>query len=260
MKALDLRGKTAVVTGGTSQIGRGIVRGLAQCGANVAISYLTQQAYAESLKKEIEADWGISATTCRADITNIDSVKAMKAHINEALGAVDIVVNNAVIEYEWKSILEQDIEDFNSQYQSCVLQAVVMSKAFVPDMIARSYGRVIAINTECSMQMLPYQSAYVAGKRGMDGIYKVLAKEVGQYGITVNQVAPGWIITDKCRDADGTEANIMQDFPYIDRVPMKRRGTEADIADAVCFLASDLAGFITGVFLPVAGGNVMPCI
>ena len=94
----------------------------------------------------------------------------------------------------------------------------------------------------------------------MDGVYKVLAKEVGQYGITVNQVAPGWIITDNCRETDGTEANIVQDFPYIDRVPLKRRGTEADIANAVCFLASDLAGFITGVYLPVAGGNVMPCI
>ena len=260
MKKLDLKGKTAVVTGGASQIGRGIVRGLAQCGANVAIIYFTQKDFAESLKKEVEADWGVQATACRADITDLQSVKAMKKHIDDTLGAVDIIVNNAVVEYEWKSVLEQSVGDFRSQYQSCVLQAVLMAKAFVPDMIERCYGRVIAINTECAMQMFPYQSAYVSGKRGMDGVYKVLAREVGKYGITVNQVAPGWTITDNCREIDGTEANTMQDFPYIDRVPLKRRGTEADIANTVCFLASDLAGFITGVFLPVTGGNVMPCI
>ena len=166
MKALDLKGKTAVVTGGAGQIGRGIVRGLAQCGANVAISYYTQQTYAESLKKEIEADWGVSATTCRADITDIDSIKAMKAHVNDVLGVVDIIVNNAVVEYEWKSVLEQSVEDFDSQYRSCVLQAVLMTKVFVPDMIERRFGRVIAINTECAMQMFPCQSAYVAGSAG----------------------------------------------------------------------------------------------
>ncbi|MEM5770344.1 MAG: SDR family oxidoreductase [Bacillota bacterium] len=260
MKTLDLKGKTAVVTGGASQIGRGIVRGLAQCGANVAITYFTQKDFAESLKKEIETDWGIRATACRADVTDLESVKAMKKHINDTLGDVDIIVNNAVVEYEWKSVLEQSVEDFYSQYQSCVLQAVLMAKAFVPDMIGRRYGRVIAINTGCAMQMLPYQSAYVSGKRGMDGVCKVLAREVGEYGITVNQVAPGWTITDNCRETDGTEANTMQDFPYIESVPLRRRGTEVDIVNAVCFLASDLAGFITGVYLPVTGGNVMPCI
>ncbi|MCL2035729.1 MAG: SDR family oxidoreductase [Oscillospiraceae bacterium] len=135
-----------------------------------------------------------------------------------------------------------------------------MAKAFVPDMIAKNYGRVIAINTECAMQMFPYQSAYVAGKRGMDGFYKVLAREVGEHNITVNQVAPGWIISDRFRDADGTEKNHGQDFQYIGRVPMKRRGTDDEVADAVCFLASNLAGFITGAYLPVCGGNVMPSI
>ena len=135
-----------------------------------------------------------------------------------------------------------------------------MAKAFVPDMIDRNYGRVIGINTECAMQMFEFQSAYVAGKRGMDGVYKSLAKEVGKNNITVNQVAPGWMISDRFRDADGSETNLGQDYAYIDRVPMGRRGTDLDIANAVCFLASDLAGFITGVYFPVCGGNVMPCI
>jgi 3-oxoacyl-[acyl-carrier protein] reductase len=137
---------------------------------------------------------------------------------------------------------------------------VYMAKAFVPDMIKQNYGRVIGINTECTMQNFITQSAYVSGKRGMDGVLRVLAREVGQYNITVNQVAPGWTISDGCRNADGSEANANQDFPYIERVPLRRRGTDTDIANAVCFLASDLAGFITGVYLPVSGGNVMTCI
>ncbi|MPN52173.1 3-oxoacyl-[acyl-carrier-protein] reductase FabG [bioreactor metagenome] len=105
------------------------------------------------------------------------------------------------------------------------------------------------------MQCFPGQSAYVAGKRGMDGVYRILAKEVGEYGITVNQVAPGWIFSDRER----ASGSLDTDNAYASKVPLKRRGTDTDIANAVIFLASDLAGYIHGVYLPVCGGNVMPC-
>jgi 3-oxoacyl-[acyl-carrier protein] reductase len=259
MKTINLKNRTAIVTGGTGQLGRTMVRSLAECGANVAVCYHSGQDYADDLVNEVKK-LGVEAIAVKADVTDHNSIALMKKEVGEQLGIVDIIVNNAVIQYDWKTVLEQDIEDYVSQFKSCVLQSVLMSKAFVPDMIQQRYGRVIGINTECAMQTFPYQSAYVSGKRGMDGVYRVLAKEVGPYNITVNQVAPGWIISDNCRDADGTEANIRQDFPYIDRVPMARRGTDEDIANCVCFLASDLAGFITGVYLPVCGGNVMPCI
>jgi len=260
MKVIDLKGKTAVVTGGTGQLGRAMCRGLADCGANVVIGYHSQKAFAEELKSTIEQDYAVKALAAELDVTDLDSILAMKKVVNEKLGGMSIIVNSAVITYNWQKILDQDIESYEGQFRSSVLQAVLMAKAFVPDMIEQNYGRVIAINTECAMQMLPYQSAYVSGKRGMDGIYKVLAKEVGEYNITVNEVAPGWTISDNCRETDGTETNTQQDFPYISTVPMNRRGTDDEIADAVCFLASDLASFITGVYLPVAGGNVMPCI
>lgn len=260
MKAIDLTGKTAVVTGGTGQLGRAMCRGLADCGANVVIGYYSQKKFAEELKVSLEQTYGVKSMAVNIDVADRDSILRMKAEVNKALGVVSILVNSAVISYDWQKVLDQDIESYEGQFRSSVLQAVLMAKAFVPDMIEQKYGRIIAINTECSMQMLPYQSAYVSGKRGMDGVYKVLAKEVGAYNITVNQVAPGWTISDSCRDADGSEMNTKQDYPYISTVPMGRRGTDDEIADAVCFLASDLAGFITGVYLPVAGGNVMPCI
>lgn len=260
IKIIDLRNKVAVVTGGAGQLGRTMVRTLAECGADVAISYYSQEEYANVLKSEVEKTYGVKALAVKADVTDFDSVMAMKKEVNNALGTADIIVNNSVVKYDWKTVLDQDIEDYESQFKSCVLQAVLMAKAFVPDMKEKRYGRVIGINTECSMQLFPYQSAYVSGKRGMDGVYKVLAKEVGSYNITVNEVAPGWTKSDCCRETDGTERNRGQDFAYIERVPMGRRGTDQEIANCVCFLASDLACFITGVYLPVCGGNVMPCI
>jgi 3-oxoacyl-[acyl-carrier protein] reductase len=136
-----------------------------------------------------------------------------------------------------------------------VLHNVLMAKAFVPAMVARGRGRVIAISTECAMQNAPSQSAYVSGKRGMDGVLRVLAKEVGRHNITVNQVAPGWTVSDRDRAA-GTEVQEA----YAAGVPLHRRGTDQEIANVVAFLASDLASFITGAYIPVCGGNVMPAI
>jgi 3-oxoacyl-[acyl-carrier protein] reductase len=260
MKSIDLSGKVAIVTGGAGQLGRAMVRALAECGADVVVCYYSQERMAGQLKSEIENTYGIRAMAVQADVTDLDSILAMKKKVNDTLGTVDIIVNNAVQFYDWKTVLDQDIKDYETTFRTTVVQGVLMAQAFVPDMKKQHFGRVIGINTECSMQMFPYQSAYASGKRGMDAIYRVLAKEVGADNITVNQVAPGWMISDRSRDADGSEHNIHQDFPYIERVPMGHRGTDEDIANSVCFLASDLAKFITGVFLPVCGGNVMTCI
>ncbi len=260
MMKIDLTGKNAVVTGATGQLGRTMVRSLAECGANVAICYYRNENFAGELKSEIEDKYKVKAAAVRADVTDLDSILAMRDEVRGSLGAADIIVNNAVIQYKWTSVIDQAAEDYESQFRSSVLHNVFMAKAFVPDMKERKYGRVIGINTECTIQCFTTQSAYVSGKRGMDGVLRILAKEAAPYNVTVNQVAPGWTISDNCRHPDGTERNINQDFPYIDRVPMGRRGTDQEIANAVCFLASDLAGFITGAFLPVCGGNVMTCV
>jgi len=258
---IDLTNRTAVVTGATGELGRTMIRSLAECGANIAVCYYNKKDFAEKLKNEIVKKYHVNAIAVFADVTSLDSIMAMKNEALKNLGVTDIIVNNAVIGVDgWTSVLEQAPQDYESQFKSSVMHNVYMAKAFVPDMIKQNYGRVIGINTECAMQNFMTQSAYVSGKRGMDGVLRVLAQEVGQYNITVNQVAPGWTISDSCRNPDGSESNTNQDFPYIERVPMKRRGTDTEIANAVCFLASDLAGFITGIYLPVCGGNVMPCI
>lgn len=251
---IDLENRNVLVTGASGQLGRVMVRTLAACGANVVIHYQRNEAKALELQQEVK-ELGRHAMVVQADVTRLDDVLRMRDDIHASLGKLDIVVANAVIQYQWTSILEQDVEDYRSQFESCVLQSVHLAKAFVPDMIEHKRGRIIGINTECAMQNFSGQSAYTAGKRGMDGIYRVLAKEVGEHQITVNQVAPGWTVSEKDR-----ENNSERNESYEQAVPLKRRGTDQEIANVVAFLASDLASYITGAYIPVSGGNVMPSI
>ncbi|MDY7010651.1 MAG: SDR family oxidoreductase [Planctomycetota bacterium] len=253
---IDLSGKTALITGASGQLGRVMTRTLAQCGANVVVHYYRNKSKAEELLAEIKA-MGVGGCTVQADVTDAESVMQMQRFVAENLGDPDIIVNNSVILYKWATVMEQPIEDYESQYKSSILHNVLMAKAFVPAMIKKGWGRVIGINTECSMACAPHQSAYISGKRGMDGVLRVLAKEIGEHDITVNQVAPGWVITEKER-ADGPNVNANKE--YISMVPLKRRGTDQDVANAVAFLASDLSAFITGLYVPIAGGKCMPRI
>jgi 3-oxoacyl-[acyl-carrier protein] reductase len=251
---IDLTGKVAVVTGSSGELGRVIAATLAECGADVALHYHQKRDRAEALCKQI-TQTGRKAATVQADVTNRDSVRRMCEQIQAELGHADILVTNAVGGYEWKPLLEQPAEDYASQFASTAIQNVLMAQAFVPAMIRKRWGRIIAISTECVMLHNPGQSAYVAGKRGMDGVLRGMAREIGEHQITVNQVAPGWTISERDREA-GTE----KQEHYDKNVPLRRRGEDCDIANAVAFLASDLARFITGVFLPVCGGNIMPAI
>jgi 3-oxoacyl-[acyl-carrier protein] reductase len=257
MLAIDLAGRTALVTGATGELGRVMARTLAAAGADVIVHYHRQGAMAAALVGEIEAA-GRRAMAVQADVTDATAVVRMADAVTRQLAAPDIVVANAVIQIEpWASVLEEAPEDYESQFRSCVLQAVYLAKAFIPAMQRRGWGRFIAINTECAMEAAANSSAYVAGKRGLDGVVRTLAKEVGPDGITVNQVAPGDTVSDRDR-ASGAAADARAE--YVRTVPLGRRGTDLEVAHVVAFLASDLASFITGAYVPVAGGRVMPAI
>jgi len=249
---IDLHGRLALVTGGSGQLGRVMCRTLARCGADVAVHYHRNREGAEGLVTELRAT-GVRAHAVQADVTLPADVRAMRDAVNAQLGDPDIIVNNAVIQFAWTSVLQQPPHDFEGQFRSSVLHNVLMAQTFVPAMQARGWGRVIGINTECSLQNTPTQAAYVAGKRGMDGVLRVLAREVGPQQVTVNQVAPGWMISEDVPDDDTASA-------YREGVPLRRRGTDQDVANLVAFLASDLAAFISGQFISVSGGNVMPAI
>lgn len=251
---ISLKGKTALITGGSGGLGRTMVRALAECGADVGVHYHSDKKNADLLVSELKS-MGRNAAAFQADITNEQDVYRMRDEMSRQLKMPDILISNAVIQYDRKHLLEQDIKDYYSQFESCVMQMVYLSKAFVPHMQEQHYGRIVVINTECSIMAEPDFSAYVAAKRGLDGIVRVLAKEVGADNITINQIAPGWTITDKER-----ENGIFETESYNNSVPLRRRGTDTDIANMAAFLSSDLASFTTGAFIPVAGGRVMPSI
>lgn len=253
--SIDLTGCTALITGATGQLGRVMARTLARCGAAIAVHYHGNGARAAALQAELEA-LGVRACAVQADVADLRSVEAMRDSIAGVLGAPDIVVACAVSQiHPWSTVLDEDPADYEDQFRSCVLQNVHLAKVFIPSMVARGGGRYIGINTECAVQCAPTQSAYASAKRGMDGVLRVLAREVGVHQITVNQVAPGWTISDQDRER-GSERNAA----YEAGVPLARRGSDQEVANVVAFLASDLASFITGAFIPVCGGHVMPSI
>ncbi len=249
---LDLRGQRALVTGASGELGRAMARSLATAGASLALHYFRGAERAQVLADELSAS-GVEVVTVGGDVTAFEQVKSMRAELASRWGEPSIVVANAVIQYEWLSVLEQPLADFASQHASTTMQLVHLAKVFAPAMLSAKWGRFVVINTECAVQCAPSQGAYATAKRGLDGLCRVLARELGPSGITVNQVAPGWTIGDASR-REGTERQP----DYEAGVPLRRRGTDQDVANAVTFLASQRAAFITGAFLPVCGGNVMP--
>ncbi|MEY4546594.1 MAG: hypothetical protein RL685_2789 [Pseudomonadota bacterium] len=253
MLKIDLTGKLALLTGASGQLGRVMARTLAGCGADLVLQYHNDHAGAERVEEEVRA-LGRQVRVVQADVGTRTGVQRI-ADVAHTLGDPDILVINAVAQiHPWSYVIEESIEDYESQFRTCVLQTVYLVQTFVPALQRKGWGRVIGINTECTMQMFETQSAYVAGKRGMDGVLRVLAREIGRHGITVNQVAPGWTISDRDR------VRPAEDASYCQNVPLRRRGTDAEVANVVAFLASELASYVHGAFLPVCGGNVMPTV
>jgi len=257
---IDLSNKIALVTGASGGLGRTIVRTLAECGADVIIHYHSDETTAKKLVDEITSEYKVRAISIKADITKNEDIIKMKESLENGFGLPDLLVPNAVIQYNFSKFEDEKIEYYYSQFESCVMQMVYLCKAFLPNMKEKHYGKIVAINTECSYMAEPRFSAYVAAKRGLDGVVRVLAKEVGPFGITINEVAPGWTITDKERDRTVGEEEAKEHEEYIETVPLRRRGNDQDIANMVAFFLSDLAGFTTGAYIPVSGGRVMPAI
>ena len=229
MLTIDLRGHLAVITGASGMLGRVIARTFADCGADLVLHYFHGKDEVEALAGELRRKTGRRVMTVQADITSAEDVQRMKQEVTGRIGVPDILVHNAVIQYDRKPIIEQDLAAFDSQYQSCVMQTVHMTQAFVPEIIAKGNGgRIVVINTELASLAEETWGAYTAAKRGLDGLVRVLAKELGP--------------------------------DYEKSVPLGRRGTDEEIAQMCAFLASPLASFTTGAYIPVSGGRVMPAI
>jgi NAD(P)-dependent dehydrogenase (short-subunit alcohol dehydrogenase family) len=249
-----LSGKTALVTGASRGLGRAIAFRLAQDGAAVAINYSQRRDAAESLASEIRMSGG-RANICQCDVSNADHVRAMVDSISAELGPIDILVNNAAILHR-ADLGEYDQARFEEMRRVNAGGIVNTTAAVVESMKSRRFGRIINLTSIAAHgTSLPGTTFYAATKAAVIILTRRFAMDLGPFGITVNAIAPGFMLTDMA--ADGLGAQLQQVIDKVSAVTMVRRaGTPEDIAHAVAFLSSPESGFITAQTLTVDGGRM----
>jgi 3-oxoacyl-[acyl-carrier protein] reductase len=242
---LDLSGKVALVTGASRGIGRAIAHVLAGAGAQVVLT--SRGDGAQGVADEIVQAGG-AALGASADVTDGAAMAATVDHTLDAFGRLDILVNNAGVTRD-QLLLRMKREDWDAVLATNLTGTFTCTQAVLKTMVRQRSGRIISISSVVGQSGNPGQTNYAATKAGIIGFSKALAREVASRNITVNVVAPGLIDTDMTREiSSDAQAN------WTANIPLGRLGTPDDVAAAVCFLASDAAGYITGQVLAVNGG------
>ena len=247
---IELSGKSAIVTGGSRGIGRAIALRLATQGADVAFSYRGNAAAAEETAAAIRA-LGRRALPFQGDATDPGAADALVKATIEAFGKVDILVNNAGITRD-DLIMRMSLDAWRSVLETNLFGAFYAIKAVTRPMLKARGGRIINITSVSGQAGQTGQANYSAAKAGLIGLTKATARELASRGITCNAVAPGFVLTELTQDLP----QPLQDEINA-RTPLGRFGTPEEIANAVAFLASDEAAYITGQVLAVDGGLVM---
>ncbi|MCF0138554.1 3-oxoacyl-[acyl-carrier-protein] reductase [Acidaminococcus fermentans] len=247
---MTLVGKVALVTGGSRGIGRAIALKLAENGADVAINYAGNTAAAEEVKAAIE-QMGRKALLIQCSVADTDGVQAMVNQVVKELGRLDILVNNAGITRDGL-LMRMKEADWDDVMNTNLKGVYNCSKAVMRTMMKQKSGRIVNMASVVGEMGNAGQANYAAAKAGVIGFTKSLAKEVASRGITVNAIAPGFIATDMTSVlSDDQKAEMAR------TIPLGRAGQPEDVANAVLFLASEGAAYITGQVLNVDGGMVM---
>ncbi|HBC4678300.1 TPA: 3-oxoacyl-[acyl-carrier-protein] reductase [Staphylococcus aureus] len=242
--------KSALVTGASRGIGRSIALQLAEEGYNVAVNYAGSKEKAEAVVEEIKAK-GVDSFAIQANVADADEVKAMIKEVVSQFGSLDVLVNNAGItrdnllmrmkEQEWDDVIDTNLKGvFN-----CIQKAT-------PQMLRQRSGAIINLSSVVGAVGNPGQANYVATKAGVIGLTKSAARELASRGITVNAVAPGFIVSDM---TDALSDELKEQM--LTQIPLARFGQDTDIANTVAFLASDKTKYITGQTIHVNGGMYM---
>ncbi len=237
----------ALVTGASRGIGRAIAMQLAGDGFAVAVNYATNTKLADDVVGAIE-DAGGSALAVRGDMADVDDVTSAFTRVENDLGPVAVLVNNAGITDDGL-ILRMDLEQWNRVISTNLTSAYLCTKAALRGMVRARYGRIITITSVSGISGNPGQANYAASKAGLIGLTKSVAKEVGSRGITVNAVAPGFIDTDMT-GALGEAVTSRA----VEQISLGRLGRPEEVASVVGYLASDGASYITGQTIVVDGG------
>ena len=245
-----LEDKCAIVTGGSSGIGKGIALRLAREGANVVVNYSKSEDQAEAVVEEVKR-FGGNAAAIRADVSKAHDVNNLVSQTVERFGKLNILVNNAGITLE-KSLMDTTEEMWDKVIDIDLKSVFLCAKRCVPEILKQGRGRIVNISSIDGLVADPYCHAYCAAKGGVIGLTRVLALELGPKGITVNAIAPGLIDTPMVshfvNDPKAAEG-------WISRTPVGRLGKPEDIAAMVAFLASDESEYISGAIISVDGGS-----
>ena len=242
-----MKGKIALVTGGSRGIGRAIALKLAEAGCDVAVFYAGRKDAAEETVQQLQG-LGVRAICVQCDVSDENQVAAAFKQVCDELGLPDILVNNAGIVRDGLA-MRMSAENFRAVLDTNLTGAFNMIHACLPGFLRRRSGRIINISSVSGMMGNAGQANYASSKAGLIGLTKTIAREVASRGITVNAVAPGFIETDMTRSMNEAALNA-----GVAQVPMGRMGRPEDVANAVRFLASDEASYITGCVLKVDGG------
>ena len=244
-----LQGKVVIVTGGARGIGAAIARVMAREGASVAINYANSQEKAEILAAEIN-DAGGTANIFQADVRDALAVGKMVEAVIDHYGHIDAVINNAISGQQHGSFEKASLDDFDMAFDFGCKAVVNTTKAVRPLMREQGGGRIVNIVTELWNMAPSDWTVYMAGKGAMVGLSRSLACELGPDNITVNMVAPGWMVDEKVDIESESSKNFAK------TLPLRRHGSADEIGNACAFFLSDLAGYVTGAYLPVTGGRI----
>lgn len=239
------------MTGSTRGLGKAIAFELAHRGARVVMNYYGDEATAKAAFAELEALGGQHGLV-RADVTDEAGVAELIEQATAQVGPIDILVPNATCDQPMMPIEQYDWAFFQRMVDFFMKSPFLLTQGVVPHMKTQRWGRIIHINSEVFDGAVPEFCPYVSAKGGQNGLARSNATELAPHGITVNTIAPGWIPTDRHKDA--TEEELQG---YIDRTPAGHMGEPQDVAATVAFLASDDARFITGESISVNGGRTI---
>ncbi|WP_139958722.1 3-oxoacyl-[acyl-carrier-protein] reductase [Flavicella sediminum] len=244
-----LDNKTALITGATRGIGKGIAEVFAKQGANVAFTYSSSVEAAEALEKELAA-FGVKAKGYQSNAANFDAAQDLAAAVLKEFGSIDVLINNAGITKD-NLLMRISEQDFDSVIEVNLKSVFNLTKAVIRPMMKQRSGSIINMSSVVGVQGNAGQTNYAASKAGMLGFTKSVALELGSRNIRCNAIAPGFIETEMTAKLDEKVVD-----GWRQAIPLKRGGQPEDIANACVFLASDMSAYITGQTLNVDGGMI----
>jgi len=242
-----LEGKTAIITGGSRGIGKGIALVFAQHGANVAFTYSSSVESANSLEKEL-SNYGVKVKSFQSNAADYNESQDLVENVLSDFGSIDVLVNNAGITKD-NLLMRMGEEDFDKVIEVNLKSVFNMTKAVQRTMLKQRKGSIINMSSVVGVKGNAGQSNYAASKAGIIGFSKSVALELGSRNIRSNVIAPGFIETEMTAKLDEKTVDVWRNA-----IPLKRGGSPEDIANACVFLASDLSAYVTGQTLNVDGG------